>query len=71
MWRSEKNNDKGEGKMRDEDAENFLAWLWSRLKQEPELEKALDEMLCIKRVRMECEVRNKLEENRTIKRRRR
>ena len=48
--------------MNHKDAKNFLDWLWLRLKEEPGLEKALNDMLYIQRVKMEKEILNRLED---------
>ena len=49
--------------MKSRDAKSFFDWLWDRLKEEPEIEKALDKMLYIERVKMEREILNKLLED--------
>jgi len=46
--------------MNSKNAKSFFDWLWSRLKEEPCLEKALDDMLYIQRIKMEREVMEKL-----------
>jgi hypothetical protein len=39
---------------------DFLDWLWNRLNQEPNIQKALDGMTFIHRRQLEIEVRDKL-----------
>jgi len=48
--------------MRSRDAKDFFNWLWLRLKEEPKIERALDEMLYIERVKMEKEILDRLED---------